>query len=188
MRRRWLAVAVVASLMPLLPSCVPRTSFNVGVTASPFGTVRFLFVHCEDLGVTDVSLAVARAPAAATRPLWRIHTESPSPASMFTVGRTPLGFHEDVPLHRAMPPHRQLFARGRHDRRQVRAGVPGARSGAGARPTPGGLRHEGGVRAGRLRVSYLPRRTRSTSRPSVSTPPRRPRLAGTHAATGRSSP
>jgi hypothetical protein len=110
MRRRWLAVAVVASLMPLLPSCVPRTSFNVGVTASGFGTVRFLFVHCEDLGVTGVSLAVARTPEAPDRPLWRIHTESPSPASVFTVGRTPVGFHEDVPLHRAMPPHRQLFA------------------------------------------------------------------------------
>jgi hypothetical protein len=29
---------------------------------------------------------------------------------MFTVGRTPLGFDEDVSLHRAMPPNRQLFA------------------------------------------------------------------------------
>ena len=110
MRRRWLAVAVVASLMPLLPSCVPRTSFNVGVTASGFGSVRFLFVHCEDLGVTGVSLALARPPGAVAHPLWRIQAESPSPASVFTVGRTPLGFHEDVPLRRAMPPHRQLFA------------------------------------------------------------------------------
>lgn len=110
MRRRWLAIAVVVSLMPMLPSCVPRTSFNVGVTASAFGTVRFLFVHCEDLGVTGVSLAVAHTPEAAGRPLWRIRADTPSPASVFTVGRTPLGFHEDLPLHRAMPPHRQLFA------------------------------------------------------------------------------
>ena len=110
MRRRWLAVAVAASLAPLCVSCVPRTSFNVGVTTSPFGTVRFLFVHCEDLGVTGVSLAVARAHEAAARPLWRILTESPSPASVFTVGRTPVGFHEDVPLRRRMPPQRRLFA------------------------------------------------------------------------------
>jgi hypothetical protein len=110
MRRRWLAVAVVASLMPLLPSCVPRTSFNVGVTTSPFGTLRFLFVHCEDLGVTGVSLDVARPPEAVPHPLWRIDTESPSPASVFTVGRTPVGFREEVRLRRALPPRRRLFA------------------------------------------------------------------------------
>jgi hypothetical protein len=112
MRRRWLAVAVVASLMPALPACVPRTSFNLGVMPSPLGTVRFLFVHCEDRDVTAVSLAAARAPDPGTRPLWRILTESPSPASVVTVGRTPVGFHEDVPLRHAMPPQRQLFAEG----------------------------------------------------------------------------
>ncbi len=44
------------------------------------------------------------------RPLWRIRSETPSPASVFTLGRTPLGFREDVPLRRALPPHRRLFA------------------------------------------------------------------------------
>jgi hypothetical protein len=104
------AVAVVASLMPALPACVPRTSFNLGVMPSPFGTVRFLFVHCEDRGVTGVSLAAAHAPDAGTRPLWRIHSASPSAAAVFTVGRTPLGFAEDVALRRELPPARRLFA------------------------------------------------------------------------------
>jgi hypothetical protein len=111
MRRRVLSVAVALPLVVLLlPSCVPRTSFNVGVTPSPFGTVRFLFVHCEDQGVTGVSLAVAHPAAPAPRPLWRIRTAAPSPAAMFTVGRTPVGFRESVPLTRALPPQRELFA------------------------------------------------------------------------------
>ena len=110
MRRRWLTVVLAASLMPALPACVPRTSFNLGVMPSPFGTVRFLFVHCEDRGVTGVSLAAARAPDAGTRPLWRIRTESPSAATVFTVGRTPLGFDEDVALRHALPAGRRLFA------------------------------------------------------------------------------
>lgn len=110
MRRRWLTVVLVASLVPALPGCVPRISFNLGVMPSPFGTVRFLFVHCEDRGVTRVSLAAARSPEAGTRPLWRIRTESPSAAAVFTVGRTPLGFDEDVALRRALPAGRRLFA------------------------------------------------------------------------------
>jgi hypothetical protein len=110
MRTRWLALAVVATMMPALPACVPRTSFNLGVMPSSFGTVRFLFVHCEDRGVTGVSLAAARAPDAGTRPLWRIRSESPSTAAVFTVGRTPLGFAEDVALSGELPPHRRLFA------------------------------------------------------------------------------
>jgi hypothetical protein len=110
MRRSRLAVALAVSLSALLPSCVPRTSFNLGVMPTVFGSVRFLFVHCEDLGVTDVSLAVARPRQGATPPLWRIHAEAPSPDSVFTVGRTPLGFREEVRLRRALPPRRQLFA------------------------------------------------------------------------------
>lgn len=110
MRRRWLTVALAASLMPALPACVPRTSFNLGVMPSPFGTVRFLFVHCEDRGVTGVSLAAARAPDAGTRPLWRIRSESPSTAAVFTVGRTPFGFAEDIALRGELPPQRRLFA------------------------------------------------------------------------------
>jgi hypothetical protein len=102
---------VAASLaMLLLPACVPRVSLNVGVAPSPSGTARVLFVHCEDLGVTGVSLAVARPARPQPRPLWRIHTAAPSPASMFTVGRTPVGFHEDVALRGPLPARRQLFA------------------------------------------------------------------------------
>ncbi|MBA3689905.1 MAG: hypothetical protein H0W82_00645, partial [Actinobacteria bacterium] len=57
-----------------------------------------------------MSLAAARPPQGAVRPLWRIRSETPSPASVFTLGRTPLGFREDVPLRRALPPRRRLFA------------------------------------------------------------------------------
>lgn len=110
LRRGGLAVAVAASLTMLLPACVPRTSFNLGVMPAPFGSLRFLFVHCEDAGITGVSLSAARAPRAGTRPLWRIRSDPPSAASIFTVGRTPLGFSEDVSLRREPPASRRLFA------------------------------------------------------------------------------
>jgi hypothetical protein len=109
-RRGLLAVAVAASLTMLLSACVPRTSFNLGVMPAPFGSLRFLFVHCEDAGITGVSLSTARAPRAGTRPLWRIRSDPPSAASIFTVGRTPLGFSEDVSLRRELPTSRRLFA------------------------------------------------------------------------------
>ena len=107
MRRSGLAAA---ALVLLLPSCVPRTSFNLGVMPSPFGTVRFLFVHCEDAGVTAVSLSASSSSEARTRTLWRIRSESPSAASVFTVGRLPVGFSEDVALRRDLPPMQRLFA------------------------------------------------------------------------------
>lgn len=109
MRRIRLAVAA-AWLVLLVPACVPRTSFNLGVMPSPFGTVRFLFVHCEDAGITAVSLSAAGSPGAPTPPLWRIRAETPSPASLFTVGRSPVGFSEDVALRRELPPRRRLTA------------------------------------------------------------------------------
>ena len=93
--------------MLLLPGCVPATSFNLGLVPTAFGSVRFLFVHCEDSGVTGVSLTGAGAGA---RPLWRIRSDAPSAASSFTVGRTPVGFSEDVALRRQLPPVRLLFA------------------------------------------------------------------------------
>jgi hypothetical protein len=102
---------VAASLaMLLLPACVPRVSLNVGVAPSPSGTARVLFVHCEDLGVTRVSLETYGVPDARARPLWRIESPVPSPDTLFTVGRTPFGFDESVALRGALPAGRRLFA------------------------------------------------------------------------------
>jgi hypothetical protein len=110
--KRGIAVALAASLaMLLLPACVPAVAMNVGVAPSPSGTARVLFVHCDDLGVTGVSLQTYGVPGAAARPpLWRIETTEPSPATVFTVGRAPFGFEQSVPLRRTLPAGKRLFA------------------------------------------------------------------------------
>jgi hypothetical protein len=110
-RKGGTAIAIVASLaMLLLPACVPRVSRNVGVAPSPSGTARVLFVHCEDLGVTGVSVETYGVPDASARPLWRIESPVPSPATVFTVGSTPFGFDESVALRRALPAGKRVFA------------------------------------------------------------------------------
>jgi hypothetical protein len=104
-------LALAATLaMPFQPACVPAVARNLGVTPSPSGTARLVFVHCGDRGVTGVSLSRDTAVARVPDPLWRIEARQPSPASVFTVGRTPLGFREAVPLRRPLPPFRRVFA------------------------------------------------------------------------------
>ena len=115
MRVRSGLVVVVAMLLvsALLGACVPAQAQNLGVTPSPAGTPRIVFVHCEDRGITSVALLVASAALTASHVAWRIRSPRASAASVFTVGRTPVGFHEAVPLTRRLPPHRRLYARVR---------------------------------------------------------------------------
>jgi hypothetical protein len=98
------------SLLGPLASCVPALASNIGVAPTPTGTARILFVHCEDAGVTSVALEAVHRGGDPPRALWRVEARDPSPATIFTVGKTPVGFHEVVGLRRAFPPVRRLFA------------------------------------------------------------------------------
>jgi hypothetical protein len=110
MRSRGFRLVLSMSLLGLIASCVPALASNIGVAPTPTGTARILFVHCEDAGVTGVALEAVRRGGDPPRPLWRIETGDPSPATIFTIGKTPVGFHEVVGLRGAFPPVRRLFA------------------------------------------------------------------------------